>query len=395
MKTPTLHLFLLLSFFVSSAQARSAEGPGIGGGGGTVVCMNPDQVTIKSVKLVDLVESSFYDKTVVSKGLENLPWEKQVEIVVNRISFVDPQFVDLLRDRLNRVKKQMDTAFDGTKGTDTVFPAPPDLSSGRLPPIPLGCQVMGAAIYNDSLPLEQRLNISEVLWKNLSETHKAGLFLHEAIYLTHRDIYRNLGITSLPNSSATRAFVGFIFSAELENSPVEAERVKFKTSEFYRPFELDGEQPSKLQSRLQTFARPLLPYVIKGIDRPLFVNEKTCKGKDFIVRVEKVSDKITCSLKAKAHLWPNKKELRELPLVDQNQKIKAFSYSPNRGKDVDEDVLLGCTANDFGRFNPGFKMYCDGELVTHVKSSSREITTGFSLKNKKSYEDTFLTDFHF
>ncbi|MGZ3700974.1 MAG: hypothetical protein ACXWSD_04285, partial [Bdellovibrionota bacterium] len=91
---------LLLSvylFAINTASARDA-GPGVGGGGGVVLCLNPDQ-SVKSVELVDLVESKFYDHTSPSPQLAALPWEEQVKATMNRIAFVDPEFYSMLVDR--------------------------------------------------------------------------------------------------------------------------------------------------------------------------------------------------------------------------------------------------------------------------------------------------------
>jgi hypothetical protein len=64
-------IFFLTVQTLGTLAYGAAEGPGVGGGGGAVLCLNPDQ-TIRSVLLVDLEESAFYDKTKPSKYLETL-----------------------------------------------------------------------------------------------------------------------------------------------------------------------------------------------------------------------------------------------------------------------------------------------------------------------------------
>lgn len=292
------------------------------------------------------------------------------------------------------MKKQMAGAFEGTKDNDVVFPPPQDLSAGRVPPIRIGCQIMGAAVFNDNHRNSQRLNISHLLWKNLSETHKAGLFLHEAIYLTHRDIYRNLDLYNFPDSSATRALVGFAFSEEMEKATkVEAERARFVEAQFYRSEDLGRKDRDTFTRRVETFFQPLLPYAIKGLDRPLLLGNLTCKGQEFIVRVDSKAENYNCLLKVRAHLWPSKREVRELPMIDQRETVRAYSFRPHQNEKVYEDLVLICPAKGLNRFNPGFKMFCGSEVIAEVKSTSRTTTTGFSLKRKSDFEKSFPIPF--
>ena len=135
-------LLLAVHLFVSPL---SHAGPriGSGGGGGAIVCPNGGGI---KAELVDLVESAFYDKTVADQALAQLPWREQVKQAVNRLAFADPEFSALLAKRVRYVLDNLEASLRETQGTELIFPAPQDLSHGRLPPMRFGCQLVGAAM---------------------------------------------------------------------------------------------------------------------------------------------------------------------------------------------------------------------------------------------------------
>ncbi|MGZ3684407.1 MAG: hypothetical protein ACXVCI_11180, partial [Bdellovibrionota bacterium] len=393
---------LLLSvylFAINTASARDA-GPGVGGGGGVVLCLNPDQ-SVKSVELVDLVESKFYDHTSPSPQLAALPWEEQVKATMNRIAFVDPEFYSMLVDRVNFVYTHLDGSLKDTSGTELIFPAPQDLSHGRVPPINLGCQVAGAAVFNDSAT-DNNLTISSFLWNHLSEMNKAALVLHEAIYYTHRNIYANLGRDTTPDSSATRALVGFLFSEELEqNSPTASERARFAAAGPFRSYDLGSavSVPGVFRSRVREFAGPLLPYNLKGAERPLFLDTLACNGGFDLVITDPVlfqaSPAHSCTATAVAHLWPLRVDVRTLSPASRNASAHTldFKYEPHKDNLL-EDVRVTCKSrNTLVRFNPGFRLYCGSSLVADIIGSSAADTAGLAVKRKADFAAAFLHDF--
>lgn len=405
-------LFVALAFGALSANADNPYldiGPGTGGGGGVIVC---DVVNgkPKSVKLIDLEESVFYDKTVLSRKLAKLSWEHQVKAAVNRIAFADPQLHAMIWERVQTVKREFEHAMDETKDTDVVFPAPQDLSRGRVPPLKLGCSVAGLAVFNDGNPAGTRLKISHFLWKKLTPMHQAALILHESIYLMHRDIHRNLEKKEMPDSSSTRALVGFLFSDDLEkNSTTKEERERFKKLEAYRGYYLPlGEVDPKesFRNRVQKFVKPLTPYFLMGRERPLFLATKKCSaskksgGGEFVVQVtddvpaEDALDN-RCVAEAVVKKGIGLSGATPLTLIKQEGKSKFYSYVRHPDSLL-EDVNLTCrSANPLRRYNPGFKVFCGDEEIARIESSDRKEVTGLSIKGKWDFQNTFLRDFTF
>jgi len=396
-------LLFFVCLFASNVVFAREDGPGVGGGGGVVLCLNPDQ-TVKSVELVDLVESKFYDHTVPSPQLAALPWEEQVKAAMNRIAFVDPEFYSMLVDRVNFVHSHLAESLKETEGTELIFPAPQDLSHGRVPPINLGCQVAGAAVFNDSATDENKLTISSFLWNHLSEMNKAALVLHESVYYTHRNIYANLGRDTTPDSSATRALVGFLFSVELEqNSPTASERARFAAPGAFRSYELDSEDsvPGLFRDRVRLFAAPLLPYFLKGAERPLFLDTLACNGGFDLVVTDpalfQAAPAHSCAVTAVAHLWPARVDVRTLSPASRNQAAHTLDYKYEPHKDnLLEDVRVTCKSkNTLVRFNPGFRLYCGTSLAADVIGSSAADMASLAVKKKADFSASFLHDFDF
>jgi hypothetical protein len=390
----SLTVYLLGSLTVF---AREVEGPGSGGGGGAIVCEDSEK-NLKA-ELVDLVESTFYEKTVLSPKLAELPWRAQVDEATRRIAFVDPQFHQMLLDRLQLVLGIWDQALKETEGTNLIFPAPQDLSRGRLPPMPLGCQLVGAAVFNDSPTARTKLIVSSLVWNALPEMHKAGLVLHEAVYRTHRDIYRNLERGSVLDSSSTRALVGFMLSQELEDhSLTEPEQARFSRSETFRGLAIDGPVDPKKDpfgTKVRALVSPLLPYVIKGLDRPLFIEQRLLASEEFTVRVTDKDQALrkanACSLQQLTHAWPAKVKTTVLLPVAQEGKALVYRlrFSPDY-KSFLESVKLVCPANGLHRYNPGFRVYLGSKEIAKVAASDRYELTGLDIKNKQAYDGSFL-----
>jgi|GEM_PF-5513299 len=410
-RTPILKVFsgsfgiIAVYLLVSSHAygAATALGPGTGGGGGGVVCLKADG-SVKSAELVDLVESVFYDKTILSKKLAKLSWESQVKAAVDRIAFADPQFHSMLAARVQTVKRELESSMDDTRGTDLVFPAPQDLSHGRVPPLRLGCQVAGIAVYNDAAQAGSRLKVSHHLWKKLTNMHRAALVLHESVYLTHRDIYRNLSRDTAPDSSSTRALVGFLLSKELEdNSLTKAERERFAKSTAYRGYQLppgDLDPKAGFRERVQTLLKPLAPYFLKDMDRPLFLSGRHCEGGGYTVKVtdnDYASDKILnrCELIVRSFQGIGNAETNALKAIREEGKTSTYAYNPEF-QNLLEDLRLSCrTESALRHQNPGFKIYCGSEEIADVPGSLERDLVGLSVRDKKDIEPTFLQDFEF
>lgn len=373
-------LLALSVFMVSSAQARDM-GPGVGGGGGAILC--PLAGGGVDARLVDLVESAFYDKTVPDAVLATLPWAEQVKAAVNRVAFADPEFHALLSKRVRYVLDNLEASLKETSGTDLIFPAPQDLSHGRLPPMRFGCQLVGAAVFNDSNVDIAKLTISDFVWKHFSEQHKAGLILHEAIYLTHRDMLRNLERDEAPDSSATRAMVGYLLSNELDFSATEKAREQFRASSFYRSPELAG--------RAQRFLKPLMPYHLRDKARTLFLERKECSAGHFTVTVESGEAPVACELRSVVNEWPAKFQVTKIPMHSRQGSSSVFHYQMG-GQHMLEELRLVCPAAGLDRHNPGFRISCGEEVLAEIPGSERNPTTGIAIRKKKDFQE-FLLDF--
>ena len=400
--------FLVIASFVVGIPARAENpfanlGPGTGGGGGVVVCLSRNH-TVRSVALVDLVESKFYDKTIFSSKLAHLPWEEQVKAAVNRIAFADPQFHAMLWERVQTVRREFAHSMDETRQTDVIFPAPQDLSHGRVPPLRLGCQLAGVAVFSDGSQAGSRLKISHFLWKRLAPMHQAALILHESVYLTHRDIYRNLGRADSPDSSVTRALIGFLFSQELEkNSTTKQERERFVNSFSYRSYYLPLEEVDprlSFRNRVQSLLKPLVPYFQKGVERPLFLDAKSCRDGNYILKIAEEDSsagnpKESCEMSTIAYKGIGVSVVSPLSPTEQAGKGKSFSFR-RYTNNLLEDIRLTCHSSiPLRRHNPGFRIYCGNAEIAYIESSDKQESTGLSIKNKWDFQNTFLRDFQF
>jgi hypothetical protein len=274
-------LLFALSIAFTPAQALAAGGAlNGGGGGGAVVCLNADN-SLKSAELVDFVEAEHFDGIKYSSSLENLSWERQVETVVNRIGYIDPEFNSLLHDEVLRVTAALPKALEKTAGTQLVYATPSDLSKGRLPPMKLGCQVVGAALYGDELKWNGRdFNVSSVIWEKFTPRHKAGLVVHEAIYEMQRSLHARFGLPEVQDSAATRKLVAFLFSEELERiSRTAEERKRFANGKPYRPLHHHYVVSGDLDFRLSKLVAPFLPYALQELDPPIYFSAHHCDDK--------------------------------------------------------------------------------------------------------------------
>lgn len=382
---PAMFFFAVYLLVSSPVQARDA-GPGVGGGGGAIVCQGAKGI---EANLVDLVESAFYDKTSPDQALALLPWRRQVAVAMKRVAFGDPEFYALLEKRVQYVVDHLEESLKETKGTELIFPAPQDLSHGRLPPMRFGCQLVGAAVFNDSNVDIAKLTISEFIWNAFSEQNKAALVMHESVYLTHRDMLRNLERNETPDSSATRSMVGYLFSQELDFFATNDARDKFSSEKYYRSPQLSG--------RSARFMKQLMPYSLRGKDRTLFLDEKSCEGGAFTVRVIDTrtdgSAEGRCELRSIVNVWPARFQVTKIrhKSYDDKSKISSYSYSMN-AEQMLEELRLVCPSSGLARYNPGLRLSCGEEILAEVPGSERESTTGIAIRKKIDFSE-FLKDF--
>jgi hypothetical protein len=280
-----LSILLTAAPYISSGLAAETGGSD-GGGGGVILCLNPDN-TVKSVRLVDTVEASFWEDKKPellepSEELAKLTWRQQAMAAVERVGYVDPEFKATLLQELRILANDIEYKFRATRGKNLYWPTPQDLSRGRVPPISPGCQIVGAAVYNDDG--FRNVTVSHFLWKHLSSTDKAALLFHEAVYAIHRRMAREHKLP-VPDSSATRRLTGLAFSKMLDGRPEPATEAKrFSLPGDYQTPVLGGKEfwkgwtlENHILESIEEAVSPFLEYQLLKASRPLYLAEG-CQG---------------------------------------------------------------------------------------------------------------------
>lgn len=165
---------------VSSIVMDSAV---VGNGGDVVVCYDATH-KIVSAELLDYYEARELSvpAVILEMGDAQLSWQKKVEVVLRRLSKLDPT------RQLKYLKRAQQFVMDETSGMapDAIFKRNitlKDTDDSYHIAVPDGCQVEQVAIqiHND-LPGRPTFTIDRELWDLLDEANKAGLVLHEIIY---------------------------------------------------------------------------------------------------------------------------------------------------------------------------------------------------------------------
>lgn len=172
--------------FVMASQAAHAGNEG-GNGGGGWVCRDADS-KILWTKLVDTFEGREEHELVIHEDPVT-PFELQLADLEKRILKANPKFYLDLMPRLAkvralvRIKSSVGMAvIDDAKYR--VTPAPESCAGGTL-------RYEQAAAYVEYPELKKTvITVNQQIWNALSETDKAALYLHEAIYLLFREIFK-------------------------------------------------------------------------------------------------------------------------------------------------------------------------------------------------------------
>ena len=165
------------------------------GGGPSVFCPNatiPEGVA----QLYDFFEGRLrYGLNVPITN--NLSKEAQVEIALKKLEAIDYGVAQDVKAEYANILKQIKYIPDG------IFMSPvTDLGNAEAPLVPVGCQLIYSGFFEQS----GQLSISRTVFDRFSETEKAGLLLHEAIYALARDA------SNQSNSRSTRILNSFLFS---------------------------------------------------------------------------------------------------------------------------------------------------------------------------------------
>jgi formylglycine-generating enzyme required for sulfatase activity len=191
-----------LGMGLTASQSAVAKEGGIGNGGGTWVCQNNDSLgTIRWAKLVDLYEG----RTEFSRSIpevKNLDSDQIVDqIMVRRLFPISEDLYKSINDELETVKSNLVMVNADLQIVDDAL--------YRIRPMKTEClggtiSYVQLANYTDY----GKILIQENLFQDphLSETDKAALMIHEAVYAFLRDRYSD------KTSVRARKLVGLLFS---------------------------------------------------------------------------------------------------------------------------------------------------------------------------------------
>lgn len=197
-----IKLFLVLLLISTSVMASS--GNEVGNGGDVLACQTPDKKVL--VQLFDFFE--YQNQHGVSIQEKEGDSTAIVENIVEQMKAHDPKLAGLLKIRSGRflTDSQFVTTAKLTdiKDSDSMMKAPNK-----------NCRIDQVAILKKKvLNTEKKFLISQILWDQLSETHKAGLILHELIY----EYFADLGEK---NSVNARAMNAYLFSKDFSKVTTE------------------------------------------------------------------------------------------------------------------------------------------------------------------------------
>lgn len=187
MKSVVLLLFTLP--IISFAQK---EGVSNGGGGKGIICRDSKNKITKA-EVLDLYEARELYQLPLTDFKQNTVSEIIEKIKLKLKSSVYFPEINILKsfDHVLKIKKIV---------SDENIIKPIDDAAEVF--IPKSCHLEQIANYVN----EDLLIISEPIWNALSDTHKAGLLIHEVIYKIERDR------SSATDSSRARKIVGHLFS---------------------------------------------------------------------------------------------------------------------------------------------------------------------------------------
>lgn len=178
--------YLILGLVTLGAMAHASAGGVDGGGGKSIVCRD-SAGSIKSAEVLDLYEGRIMFGLNIQET--NEPMASQIKRALNNIPTNSRGLIEVY---VNQIQKHMKITPAGTQLL------PIDDSFEVI--APTGCSAEQTAnYYNDKMIL-----VSGDIWGSLSETGKAALILHEAVYASNR-------LVGATNSRQSRHIVANIF----------------------------------------------------------------------------------------------------------------------------------------------------------------------------------------
>ena len=189
-------ILVMLILVGSSAFAKS--GNEVGNGGDVVICLSSKN--IRSVELFDFFEFNNQHGEVIINRVGSK--ELIANSILTQLHAHDIKLATILQNRLSTFLNQTQFVPNGSLVNI-------EDSNNLITPIKKNCTIEQGAILKKKVLLnDKKFLINESLWDQLSETHKAGLMLHELIY----EYFSDLGEKDSVNA---RALNTFLFSKKL------------------------------------------------------------------------------------------------------------------------------------------------------------------------------------
>ena len=161
----------LLPMILIMTSHFALAGNEIGNGGDVIVCKK--NAKINKVEFFDLFEGRERRGLKYNLGAANLPWEKKVEIILQRVRQISPQRAERYAGWFKTFISDSEFITSG-KLIDI-----PDTGDGWIPP---NCDIEQIVVRRDThFPNEKIFLVSAELWNFLDNDNKAALVTHELI----------------------------------------------------------------------------------------------------------------------------------------------------------------------------------------------------------------------
>lgn len=190
---------------LKSFESRGGGGGHDGNGGDAVVCTQNGKVT---AELLDFYEARVMREIQIDLGPAELSVEAKVDMALGRLRTISPARADRYAARIASF------ASDAQFFTRISLP---DINDSKHVLLPVNCKIEQLVIQRQNPPPgTKKFLVNEDLWVLLSNTDRAGILLHEAIY--EEALERGAS-----NSVKTRYFTSKISSSLAEvKGPVKA-----------------------------------------------------------------------------------------------------------------------------------------------------------------------------
>lgn len=188
-----MKLILSICLSLVVAQVASAHGGMSTGGGAGIACLDSNGILVRAETL-DLYEGKNRFGYSIQQT-DSVEATQQFKKALNKIQN------NFLREKLNEVSylliDQIQLLPDGI-----VMPAPADMGNTYLALMPQGCSVTALAYFEG----DGTLRVAKSYYSKLSQTDRAALIMHEAVYKLLRDTGKET------TSESTRLIVAMLFS---------------------------------------------------------------------------------------------------------------------------------------------------------------------------------------